>query len=33
MNNPQRPVVSDSSRVPDASRSMKGEFEQYEGVA
>ena len=30
-NNPQRPVVSDSSRVPDASRSMKGEFEQTRG--
>ena len=31
MNNPQRPVVSDSSSVPDASRSMKGEFEQTKG--
>jgi PAS domain S-box-containing protein len=30
-NNPQRPVVSDSSSVPDASRSMKGEFEQTRG--
>ncbi len=30
-NNPQRPVVSDSSSVLDASRSMKGEFEQTRG--
>jgi PAS domain S-box-containing protein len=27
-NNPQRPVVSDSSSLPDASRSVKGELEQ-----